>query len=177
MISDKMWQKYANIVNTFINDNAGLQRVIWLRKSNIPSLFGEDEDPNYTPIELKGLIQYNYIKVWPYNTTTPSGSYDEATCALYISKLQLEERGFLNTYGYWNFNTSSDRFIINGKVLRPMGDTAMSQAKDNPLLFFLILETEDSDESKRLLKTYLDPVNAMYESISSTQEDTTSVFL
>ena len=58
-----------------------------------------------------------------------------------------------------------------------MGDTAMSQAKDNPLLFFLILETEDSDESKRLLKIYLDPVNAMYESISSTQEDTTSVFL
>lgn len=153
MIPNTEWEKYTQIINNFIDNDSGQQPFIWLKSSKIPTLpYGEDGQPTYTKINLKGLFQYNYIRTWPYNKETISGSSQNTNVAFYISKRYLEEKWLLDEYGYWIINHTSDRFIINGKAYKPSGDMQVAQAKDKPLLFFLILDILDDTETKQLLK-------------------------
>lgn len=154
-ISDNVWARYSKIVNEFVENDAGLQPFIWLKKMQVPSLLGGDADPGFHRISLLGLFAYNFVRVWPYNNSTPSGKIDNTNIVLYITKTQLEARGYLNEHGYWDFDNASDRFIIEGKVYHPAGDTAVAQAKDNALLLFVVLETEEAEESKRILDKYV----------------------
>lgn len=154
-IPDTEWEKYQNIINDFIEQDSGLQSFLWLKASSIPTLpFGEDNQPLYVKHTLKGLFQYNYIRSWPYNKETISGTTLNTNLALFITKRSLEEQGFLNEYGYWKLDSVSDRFIINGKVYKPSGDMQVAQAKDTPLLFFMIMDIVDATETQELLKTY-----------------------
>ena len=85
---------------------------------------------------------------------TISGELQYDDQVLYISKNQLETLGYLNKYGYWDFNWAEDRFIVNGKVLQPGGDTQVAQAKDEALLFFVILQRMSPEETERILHEY-----------------------
>lgn len=154
-IPNSEWDKYSQIINGFIESDSGLQSFIWLKSSSIPTLpFGEDSGPIYLKYELKGLFQYNYIRAWPYNKETISGSSPNNNIALYITKKYLSDNNLLDEYGYWKFNPVADRFIVNGKAYKPSGDTQVSQTNNNPLLFFVILDVLDDTESKELLLTY-----------------------
>ena len=44
--------------------------------------------------------------------------------------------------GYWDFNWEQDRFVINGIVYKPSGDTQTAQAKDEALVFMVILKRD-----------------------------------
>ena len=46
------------------------------------------------------------------------------------------------TDGYWDFNWVEDRFQINGITYRPTGDTQVAQAKDEALIFLVILKRD-----------------------------------
>ena len=61
---------------------------------------------------------------------------------IYISKSQIEAKGYLTEDGYWQFNWSEDRFIINGICYKPSGDTQVAQAKDEALVFLVILRRD-----------------------------------
>lgn len=137
------WDRYKKIVQDFIDVDSGKQPFIWLRHIDQPLLYGEDSGTLYTPISLEGLFQYNYIKTWPSNGSSIPGEVDTSNVVLYISKQLLEENGYLDKDGYWDFNWSEDRFILNGKVYKPDGDTQVAQASDTPILFFIILQRED----------------------------------
>ena len=156
-VKNKTWKRYKDIVNKFIDTDAGKQEFLWLHKIEQPSAFGEDAGISYVPIKLEGLFHYNYIKTWANNRLRDSISgelqYDDQV--LYISKNQLEERGYLNEYGYWDFNWAEDRFIVNGKVLQPGGDTQVAQAKDEALMFFVVLQRMSPEETEKLLQAYL----------------------
>lgn len=152
-VSDKSWDNYKNIINDFIDNDAGRQKFLWLRKINQPSPFGEDSPVFYEPIQLEGLFQYNFIKAWPNQLMRISGEIDEGNQVLYISSRLLGEHGFLNEYGYWDYNWSEDRFILNGKILKPSGDTQVAQAKDEPLLFYVILKRLETEEINTILNT------------------------
>lgn len=154
-IKPEDWVKFQNIINDFIEKDAGLQPFKWLRHSSIhiPS-FGEDEPLPFTVINLNGLFSYNYMRVWPYNDTTSSGIVDNTNIVLYITKNQLNSLGYLNTSGYWDFNKGLDRFIVQGKAYKPSGDTQVSQINNQSLLFFLVLEILDETETNDLLNTY-----------------------
>lgn len=144
------WDRYKKIVQDFIDVDSGKQPFTWLRHIDQPLLYGEDSGTLYTPIGLEGLFQYNYIKTWPSNGSSIPGEVDTSNVVLYISKQLLEENGYLDKDGYWDFNWSEDRFILNGKVYKPDGDTQVAQASDTPLLFFIILQREDPEETKKL---------------------------
>lgn len=152
-VSDKSWDRYKNIINDFIDNDAGRQKFLWLRKINQPSPFGEDSPVFYEPIQLEGLFQYNFIKAWPNQLMRVSEEIDEGNQVLYLSSRLLREHGFLNEYGYWDYNWSEDRFILNGKILKPSGDTQVAQAKDEPLLFYVILKRLETEEINTILNT------------------------
>lgn len=59
-----------------------------------------------------------------------------------ISKQYLADRGYLDSNGYFDFNWAEDRFIINGIPYRPTGDTNVSQAKDEAIVFLIILKRD-----------------------------------
>ena len=155
-VKDKIWERYKNIVNKFINEDAGKQEFLWLRKIEQPSAFAEDSSPSYVPIHLEGLFHYNYIKTWANNRLrdTVSGELQYDDQVLYISKNYLDSLGYINKYGYWDFNWAEDRFIVNGKVLQPGGDTQVAQAKDEALLFFIVLQRMSPEETEKLLQSY-----------------------
>lgn len=165
-VPNKAWARYKNDIRDFVELDAGYQPFLWLRKIQVPNLYGEDQGPEYEPIILRGLFHYNYIRTWPINNNYPSGELEGENQVLYITKSYLEEQGYLNDSGYWDFDWSGDRFITGGKVYKPDGDTEVAQAKDDPLLFFLILNREDPSESARLVKKYnqqlIDFINGNY---------------
>lgn len=148
------WDQYRKIINDFIAEDAGKQPFLWLKKLNMLSAFGEDHQPAFTPIKLEGLFHYNYVKTWPSNRVSVSGELENVNLVLYISAKSLEEAGYLNQFGYWDFNWAEDRFILNGKVYKPGGDTQVAQAKDKALLFFVILQREDPEEAEKIIETF-----------------------
>lgn len=144
LVSDKMWSKYKHIVQNFIDRDAGLQEVIWLKHLQYPLPFGEDNDEdNYESIPLQALINYNSFRTWPLNVGTPSGELDEINCAMLVSQNQLVEKQLVNEKGYWNFDCVLDRFIINGETYISKGDSQVAQAKDTPIVFQVLLRRQE----------------------------------
>ena len=73
-VSDKDWDQYKQIINDFIDIDSGKQPFLYLQKIEQPLSYGEDSGVIYTPIQLDGLFQYNYIKTWPTNKQSISGA-------------------------------------------------------------------------------------------------------
>lgn len=153
------WERYKRIINNFINEDAGKQPFMWLHKVEQKSAYGEDSNIIYLPVLLEGLFHYNYIRTWANNRQrdTNSGELEAGDAVLYISSDLLKKANLLNEYGYWDFNWAEDRFILNGKVYQPGGDTQVSQAKDEVLLFFVILQRMNPEETNKILYSYSGP--------------------
>lgn len=155
-VSNKSWRRYENIINKFINNDAGKQPFVWLEKVPLISAYGEDSDITYIRHDLEGLFHYNYIKTWPNNNQQNfiSGELDNTDCVLYISADLLRSKNLLDEYGYWRFNWAEDRFILNGKVYQPSGDTQVAQSNNKSLLFFVILQRMSPEETKNILAQF-----------------------
>lgn len=141
-ISNRAWETYKKIIKNFIDIDSGRQPIHWLKHINQLNLYGEDIGDKYFDIKLEGLCFYNAFRNWPINKVTSSGELDEENLTLYISKSQIEAKGYLTEDGYWQFNWSEDRFIINGICYKPSGDTQVAQAKDEALVFLVILRRD-----------------------------------
>lgn len=156
-VPPKAWERYKHIVNNFIDKDSGRQPILWLRKINQMMAFGEDNDPVYQPIAFEGLMHYNYILTWPTRHDTESGAIDKGNCVLYVSANLLRNNGYLNKYGYWDYNWAEDKFVVNGKVYKIGTDTQVAQANDQALLFFVILYRCEEQEQEDLLNQYGTP--------------------
>lgn len=144
-IPDKVWKHYSTVVQDFIDADAGKQVITWLRNYSQPDEYGED-DEQYEKVQLEALFEYNSFRTWPININHISGETDTENAVMYISSRYLEEAGYLNSEGYWDFDRAKDRFILRGIVYKASGDTDMSQAKDQSLLFMIILRREEPTE-------------------------------
>ena len=112
---------------------------------------GEDTIPTYRKVEIEALCSYNAFRNWPLNSYSVSGESDDENCSLLVSMdyiKNLESGRYLKTIGdsevdtYWDWNWQEDRFIINGLTYRPSGDTQLAQAKDEALVFMVILKRD-----------------------------------
>lgn len=143
IIPDSVWDHYKNIVSNFIDNDAGKQKITWKRYINQPLPFGEDSGEKYEDIPLEVLIGYNTFRTWPINLATTTGELDSQNLAIWVSAKLLRNKGVLNSEGYWDFNRSEDRFIINGIEYKAAGDTQAAQAKNDALLFMVTLKREE----------------------------------
>lgn len=140
LVPNKSWDKYKKVITTFIDQDAGRQTIIWAKNVDQLLTHGEDYIPKYYPIEIEALCYYNAFRNWPMDKTTIAGELDEENLSILISTEYVRKIGYLNKNGYWDFNWSMDRFVINGIVYKPSGDTQVAQAKDQALVFMVILK-------------------------------------
>lgn len=143
-LSSTTWNKYTKILNDFMETDAAKKKVIWRRYVEVPLLYGEDTRvPPYNDVEIEVLFAYNTFRTWPINIPTVSGELDNNNVVFYVSKNYLEENGYLNSEGYFDFNRSTDRFIMDGITYKSSGDTSASQAGDHDVLIMVILKREE----------------------------------
>ena len=151
-IPDSAWQKFSTILTDFL-DESGKKVITWKRAITQPMAFGEDSDEAFYPdILLEVLVGGNYARQWPINKGTISGELDNQNCTLWVSSNKLLELGYLNADGYWDFDRTLDRFIIDGITYKTSGDTTLAQAKDKTLLFMVVLKREEvSNEGNEVI--------------------------
>lgn len=148
-ITDAQWNQYIEIVQDFIENDAGLAPITWRKHINQPGQYGEDSNNNFNDITLNVLIQYNKFRTWPVNKDSESGELDEQSVSIFVSARKLKELGYLKPSSptdpkfYWDFNPGEDRFIINGITYKASGDTQVSQAYDTAILFLVVLKREE----------------------------------
>jgi hypothetical protein len=142
LMSDKAWDKYKSLVTQFLDEESGMQPVIWAEHVKLPGKYGEDNNNYYYRRDIRALCYYNAFRNWPLNKSSVTGELDEENLSILISKKQVEELEALTPEGYFKFDWAMDRFIINGVVYRPSGDTQVAQAKDEALVFLIILKRD-----------------------------------
>jgi hypothetical protein len=142
-ISDQEWEEYENTVNEFHQD-AFQQSIIW--KSSITVFNKDGEEVNrYKDNNLKGLIHYNHFRSWPINGQTLTGQIDKQSCMLFLNNKYLNDNGYLDSGGNFNFNPGSDQFLIDNVLYRAKGDSGAAQTKDKNILHFIILQREETE--------------------------------
>lgn len=149
-LSNKSWDRYKNIINDFMDHDAARQIVIWAKCVEQLLTHGEDSVQKYFRKPIEALCYYNAFRNWPLNRATTTGELDEENLSIMISGKYLREHGFMNENNYWDFNWAMDRFEINGIVYRPTGDTQVAQAKDEALVFMIVLKR---DRDSKLIYT------------------------
>lgn len=161
-VSNRVWSRYKRIITTFLDNDAGRQDILWAHRLDQLTPFGEDYKPGYFLRTIEALCYYNAFRNWPINRETPSGELDEENLSIIISKQYLESRGYLNAQGYFDFDWSSDRFVINGITYKPSGDTEVAQAKDEALAFLIILKRDmDSELGTQIMNWVFDENNQL----------------
>lgn len=148
MVKNHSWNRYKKIITDFLDLDAGRQTITWAKHVNQYLDHAEDDSPRYYNISIEALCYYNAFRDWPINKATVPGELDDENLSILISKNYIEQIGYLNQEGYWNFNWSEDRFVINGLVYKPSGDTQVSQAKDEALVFLVILKRDRDTKIK-----------------------------
>ena len=158
LVSDKAWSKYKKIIQDFLDQDAGRQKIVWAKHINQTLSYGEDSLPQYSFNVIEALCYYNAFRNWPINKSSVSGEQDEENLSIMISRQYLKDRGYLNSNGYFDFNWAEDRFIINGISYRPTGDTNVSQAKDEDIVFLIILKRDRDSVFKEDWQSLLNEV-------------------
>lgn len=141
-IPDRVWEKFENIVNNFIENDVGKQTIVWAKKIEVPSSFGEDSSNKYLRRDIEVLCNYNAFRNWPINKDSISGELDQENLAIIISRNYLEKLGYINSESYIDLNWSEDRFILHGILYKPSGDTEIAQTNTKNILFQIILKRD-----------------------------------
>ena len=126
MVKNRSWDRYKKIITDFLDWDAGRQSITWAKHVNQLLSHAEDSIPKYYNIQIEAL----------------SGELDDENLSILISKSYIEQIGYLTPEGYWDFNWEQDRFVINGITYKPSGDTQTAQAKDEALVFMIILKRD-----------------------------------
>lgn len=152
-VTNKSWDRYKKHIKAFLDMDAGRQSIVWARHVDQILSHGEDDGPYYIKVDIEALCFYNYFRNWPINDGTVSGEKDNENLSILISQdylKNLEGGKYYQDLGNGAYqilmNWAEDRFIINGQIYRPSGNTQVAQAKDEALVYVIILK-KDSNTS------------------------------
>jgi hypothetical protein len=135
-------------------DTFGQAKLIWQRESGtIVSKFNEEESNSFTTIELKALMLYNTFRTWPLDRHEGTGELDDQNVVALLNVDYLKEQGYLTPQGYFDFQPSKDKFVHLGILYEAEGDTAVAQAKEDPLHIYLILRRQETKTGKKRFNT------------------------
>ena len=143
-LTEQDWIDYISVINEFAED-AFQEAISWHRSRGGLDRYQEDNPTErFTQITLRGLVLYNVFRTWPIDRDSETGHLDNQNCVLILNNRVLQDLGYLNANGYFNFNSSADKFYISGIEYRAAGDTLAAQAKaiptqNYPLLTCIIL--------------------------------------
>lgn len=145
MIPNVNWDAYKDIINS-ANNQFNKEQVIWRKHTESFDRHGEDSSDDGTQdITLEALLQYNYFRSWPIADESPSGTVDSQSMTMFLNISYLNENGWLNAEGNFDFSTEMDRFIHLGLTYICKGFTPVAQAGDEPLLLMVNLQREEKE--------------------------------
>lgn len=143
LLTDAEWDDFKGTIfeahETFNNDI-----LTWRRRLYFIDPY--NEDPNtagWDDIPLNVYLIGNYFRSWPITELQPYGDIDKESMGVLINRQYLENSGYINSYGKFNFSPGDDRFLWNGITHKCMGWVDVSQAKDEMLMVMLILVREE----------------------------------
>lgn len=144
------WKKFKNVIHTASKD-FGHKEITW-RRSRLGLDRWQEDNAGTVDIDvtLNVLCNYNYMRTWPITLPTDSGELDRQSVQLIFSKPELALGGYITPEGNFNYNPDYDRFIMDGLVYKPFGDTPVSQAHDEDLLISIIVKREETNTSEKV---------------------------
>lgn len=141
-ISERDWASFKSAIDISKDDFAD-KPTIWKRLVASLNRFQEDEAQSFDDIPLPVQCNYNYMRSWPISQFTPAGELDKQSAQLLINKTWLREHGYLNAADYWDANFDYDRLVMDGFTWKMVGDTSVSQIKDDDLFISVIVKREE----------------------------------
>ena len=145
MISTSQWQVYKNVINK-VHGSLNNDTITWHRYVRSFQRYGEDTKihEHFVDTALKCLIMYNAFRAWPMTKETSSGAIDKESIVLILNKKYIKDLGYLNSDNFFSMTPGKDKFTHRGIAYRASGETEISQAGNDPLMFYIILRREDS---------------------------------
>jgi len=143
LIGNSIWNRYKKIIDD-VHEDFNQDIITW--KRNLPTtvnFFNEQENQEYTSIDLRVLVGYNYFRTWPITRHNEQGESDNQNMIIMINRSYLSRLGYLTEKGYFDFKPDKDYFFHRGIKYKSEGDTLLSQAKDTPLFIQLVLRREE----------------------------------
>ncbi len=142
IIPNSAWNDVKNAIDS-VHYDFNQDDITWFRSGGGIDRFGEDNaTERFTQINLKCLVQFNNTRVWPLTRFTESGSTDQQSELLWLNMTYLKGLGYINSSGFFSYQQDADYFVHKGIKYQPNGDTLVSQAKDQPMFFLIILKRE-----------------------------------
>ena len=111
-VSNKAWSRYKNIVQNFLDQDSGRQKIVWAKHINQILSHGEDSIPQYVFNVIEALCYYNAFRNWPINKSSVSGEQDEENLSIMVSRQYLADKGYLDSNGYFDFNWADDSKFV-----------------------------------------------------------------
>lgn len=145
MLTPSQWQSYKDIINK-ASESFNKDILIWRRFVRSRQRYGEDTQTSevFTDIDLDCLMSYNVFRTWPMTVESKSGALDSESIVAILNKKYLEDNGYLNSDGFFDMNPGKDKFIHQGIEYRSSGETGVSQAGDEAIMFYVILKRQET---------------------------------
>lgn len=140
IVTDADIAEFKRLFNEDAQDTFAKTTIIWRRLVN-PSAdrYREDITSDTTQdITLHCIVNYNYMRSWPVSGLAESGQLEEQSVQVLFVKDYLNKLGYV-TNGRFNYQPDFDRFILDGLIRKPVGDSSVSQAFDEALFYEVIL--------------------------------------
>lgn len=140
-IPKNQWAKYKNIINKF-HEDANKDELLWFAEESFIPLHGEDQGELGPSTMLNCLFLYNYFRTWPIIGYTITGEVDKQSVValINIDYLKREHPTRIDANNRLIYNEDKDLFVHRGDKYMATGDSFVSQADNEPLLFMLILK-------------------------------------
>lgn len=142
---DIVGQEIRDIFHGLINSahkSFDKRLIIWSKQTTKVNRFGEDTGPQFVDTPLLCLINYNYKRAWPVTQNTEAGEMDRESAQVYFNKDYLRSLGLINDNNYFDYDSGTDRFLLDGLVYSAQGDTAVAQLDNDDLFITVILKRE-----------------------------------
>ena len=147
-----IWEKFESAINNRAFDLFNQKTIKWFRSVKSLDPHGEKGKnyQSYQEVELKCLCEYNIFKVWPLDKDSPSGTMDMQNVLIIFNKKYLSDNGWLNSNGYFAFDSGNDYFVLDGIKYLDAGDTQASQSAADNVLFYLILKRDKYETGQQI---------------------------
>lgn len=135
------WEDFKNLISVDSSDTFGKQTIIWRRlKSSVDRYKEDNSQGTYHDVTLRCLVNYNYMRSWPITNFTEAGELQAQSIQVIFYKKYLKDNGYLTADGKLDYKPDHDRFVLDGIIRKPVGDSSISQAGDESLLYEVIME-------------------------------------
>lgn len=139
LVGTQDWNDFKSLFGTDVVDTFMQAIIIWRRVTSNLDRWKEGNGINTLDIPLQCLVNYNYMRSWPITNLTESGETEEQSIQVLFAKDYLNSLGYINQNGLFIYQPDIDRFILDGLIRKPVGDSSVSQAANGALLFEVIM--------------------------------------